>query len=286
MHEISHRVFRQIEVGGLAIRLRADNHIHPAAATAPTEQTGHYRLAAWHVAWEERLAVAHGAAIDLRDRCCLRAREAVRAIGACAADGNVTSRIEVALPWIIDQTVFQAIDRIALRHYFVGDQCQLGRRDRRFAERLLIPHRANREARLIDPRRVGHNAIEILGETLRLNQALASAIGAGIPIGVRDGFTVVVLRDLLRSRGRQVHRAVGVVDRLLRIAQHKRCARLRPRVVARVRLREPETELQGGVALRRAAGIIQRFARVPAVTDHVETAIPLRGQAHLERDLR
>src|SRR5437867_13318335 len=111
----------------------------------------------------------------------LRLREAVGSIRARAADGNVTSRVEVALSRIIDQTVFESVDRIALRHYFVGDQCQFGRRDRRLAERFLIPHRTDREARLITSRRLCHDAIQRLWEPMRLNHALASPIGAVIP---------------------------------------------------------------------------------------------------------
>ena len=243
VHEISHGVFRQIEVGGLAVGLCADDHIHPAAGGAAAEQACHYGFTAGHVSREERLAIAHRAAIDLRHRGCLRAREAVWAIAARAADGNVAPRVEVALARIVDQTVFEAIDRVALCHDFVRDQRQLGGRDRRFAERFLIPHRAYGEARLINPRSIRDDAIEIFRETLRLDQTLTSTIGAGIPISVRDRFFVIVLGDVPGGRRREVHRAIGVVDRLLRIAHHKRCAGLLPRVMARIRLREREPEL-------------------------------------------
>ena len=146
----------------------------------------------------------------------------------------------------------------------------------------MIPHRADRKARLIDPRRVGHDAVEVLGETLRLDQALPSAIGTGIPISVRDRFTVVVLGDLLRGCRRQMHGTIRVVDGLLRIGHDKRSAGLFPRIVSRVRLSEGEAKLQRGVALCGSAGVVQRFTRVAAVSNHVEAAVPLRRQAHLE----
>src|SRR5262249_19230425 len=128
--------------------------------------------------------------------------------------------------------------------------------DRRLVECFLIPHGANRESRLIHPRRVRYDAIEVFGKTLRLNQTLPSSIRTGVPIGMCDWLTVVVLRDVLRRGGREMHRAVGVVDRFLWIAQYERRARFLPCVVARVRLRECKAELQGCIALRDAAGVI------------------------------
>src|SRR5207244_3358931 len=109
VHEISHGVFRQIEVGGLAVRLSADDHVHPAAAGASAEQACHYGFTPGHISRKEWLPIAHRAAIDLRHRRCLRAGEAICAIGAWAADGNVTPRVEVALARIVDQTVFEAV---------------------------------------------------------------------------------------------------------------------------------------------------------------------------------
>ena len=88
------------------------------------------------------------------------------------------------------------------------------------------------------------------------------------------------------GRGSQVHRTVRVIDRLLRVAQDEGCAGLLARIVSGVRLREGKPELQRLVPLRDAAWIIQRVTRVSAVADHVKAAIPLGGQAHLERDLR
>src|SRR5262249_31587725 len=151
-----------IEVRGFAVRLRADDYIHPTAAGATSKQAGRYRFAAWHVTREERFAITHGTAIDLGNRRGLRRGKAIGAISPCLADGNIASRIEIALARIIDQTILKTVDRITFCHYFVGDQFHFGRRDRRFAERFLIPHRANGETRLIDPWRVGDDAIEIL----------------------------------------------------------------------------------------------------------------------------
>src|SRR4029077_2906245 len=101
-------VFRQIEVGGLAFRLCTDDHVHPAAAGASAEQACYYGFTAGHVSRKEWPAIAHWAAIDFCYRRCLRARQAICAIGG-AADGNVPPRVEVALARIVDQTVFEAI---------------------------------------------------------------------------------------------------------------------------------------------------------------------------------
>src|SRR5690606_7897903 len=82
-----------------------------------------------------------------------------------------------------------------------------------------------------------------------------------------------------------VHRAISVVDRLLRIAQHERAARLLGRVMARIRARDREAVLERRGALLRAAWIVESLARETAVTDHVEAAVPRGGQVDLERDL-
>jgi len=55
--------------------------------------------------------------------------------------------------------------------------------------------------------------------------------------------------------------------------------------MARVRLRDGESDLQGGVALRCAARILQRLAGMPSVADHIESAVPPGRQTHLERNL-
>ncbi len=82
------------------------------------------------------------------------------------------------------------------------------------------------------------------GEALRLDQALAAPVGAGVPVGARDGFAVVLFRDVFGGLGSEMDRAVGVVDRLLRVAQHEACARFLARIVTGVGLREGEPELQ------------------------------------------
>ena len=83
-----------------------------------------------------------------------------------------------------------------------------------------------------------------------------------------------------------MHRAIRVVDRLLRIAHHKRCTGFLACIVPRVRLSEGEAKLQCGVALCGTAGVVQRLTRVAAVSNHVEAAVPLRRQAHLEGNFR
>ena len=103
---------------------------------------------------------------------------------------------------------------------------------------------------------------------------------------LRRRAAVVVLRDVLRRRGREVHRAVGVVDRLLRVAHHER--RRRAPCASRGRCssarRRTRAAAPGCAAPTRPASSSD-FAGVAAVADHVEAAVPLRRQAHLERDL-
>ena len=99
------------------------------------------------------------------------------------------------------------------------------------------------------------------------------------------GSRVVAARDLLGRDGRQVHGAMRVVDGLARIRQHERRRRLLARVVAGVGLRHREAVLERLAALRDTARIVERLARVTAVADHVQPAVPRRRQIHLERDL-
>ena len=175
--------------------------IDPTSAGVAPFGTGDDALAADHEAGKERLAVADRAAVDLLDRRRLRGRETVGRIGALAAGRHVARRIEAALARIVDQAVLEAVHLVALRHHLLGDELHLRREHRRFADRLLIPHRADRESGLIDPRRVGDDAVEVVGVALRLEQALPAAVGAGVPVRERDRLGVVVLGDLLgRSR--------------------------------------------------------------------------------------
>jgi hypothetical protein len=90
------------------------------------------------------------------------------------ANRDIALRVDVAFARIVDQTVDEAVDRVTFCHDLVGHKGQLCRRDRRYTERFLIPHRADREASLIQPRRVGNNAVEVFGKTLRRNFRLAS----------------------------------------------------------------------------------------------------------------
>src|SRR3989338_5076440 len=116
---------------------------------------------------------------------------------------------------IVDQLVLQTVDRVARGHYLVGHHGELGRGDWRPTQRTLVPHGTNREAGLAHPGRVRHDTVEVLGIALGLDEALAPAVRAGVPVGVRYGLAVIVGRDRLGGRGRQVHGAIGVVDGLL-----------------------------------------------------------------------
>src|SRR5207247_1226514 len=104
-------------------------------------------------------------------------------------------------------------------------------------------------------------------------------VRTGIPVGARDGLAVIILCDVLGGHGGEVHRAVGIVDGLLRIAHDEGRSWLLSHVVSCVRLREGEPELQSSIALRDTAGIIHCLARMSTIADHVETSVPLRGQA-------
>ena len=83
------------------------------------------RLAARHVTPHERLSLAARAAIDLVDRRRLRRREAVRRIGAGAACRHVARRVEAARARVVNQSILETVDGVALVHHLLRDQEQL-----------------------------------------------------------------------------------------------------------------------------------------------------------------
>ena len=211
--------------------------------------------------------------------------EAMDGNETCAAGRHVTRRVEAARARVVDETVLETVNGVALVHDFLCNQRQHRGRDRRLGQRLLVPHRADGEAGLIDPRRVGDDAVEVVGITLRLEQALTAAVRTGVPVGEADRLRVVLGRDLLRGLGSDMHRAIRVVDRLLLVAQDERAARLVARVVAGVR---PCHHKAVGQRRRsdRDCSAHRGIAGEPAVAGHVEAAIPAVGQTDLERDFR
>ncbi len=158
-------------------------------------------------------------------------------------------RVELTLARIVDEAVLQSVDGVALGHHLFRQHRQLRRRQLGGTHRLLVPQGADREARLAHPRCVGDDAVEILRETLRLDQPLSPTVGAGVPVGLGDRLRVVARGDALGGSCRKVNRTVCVVDRLLWVAHHEGRARLLLRVVTGVCLRERKARLQRSGAL-------------------------------------
>jgi hypothetical protein len=79
--------------------------------------------------------------------------------------------------------------------------------------------------------------------------------------------------------------AVGIVDCLLRVAQHKRIAGLLSSIVSGIGLRKRKALLQRVVSLSHTVRGIECFAGGTAVTDHVEAPIPFGRQAEFKSDL-
>jgi len=156
--------------------------IHPLLVPPP-KKVRHHRLAARRKSGKERPPVTHRPAVDLGNCRRLGRSQAVRAVRARTAAGTSLAGVNSHLRGSSIKPVLEPVDRIAFRHHLPGDQRHFSRRHRSLAERFLIPHRADRETRLIQPGCVGHDAVEVIREALGSIKPLASAVGAGVPVG-------------------------------------------------------------------------------------------------------
>ena len=233
-----------------------------------------------------RPPAARRTVVDLLERRGLRRSQTLRRIGPRGAARHIARRIEVAAARVVDEPVGEPVDLVAFRHDALGDERQLLDRNRRFGQRPLVPQRADREARLVDPRRVGDDAVEVLRVALGFDEALPAPVRTGIPVRTRDGPGIVPRRDRLGGLGRHVDGPVRVVDGLLRIAHDERGLRLLAGVVTGVGHRHGKAQAYGIDPLAGAQWIVEALPRVAAVADHVETAVPARRQVHLEGDFR
>ena len=224
-----------------------------------------------------RLSILHRAHHHLRRRD-LRGRQARRRVGAGALQH---ARVEAASRRILDEAVLDAVDRVARLHDRRVDHREFADRD---DARLILEHRLRHpdaprvEVRLRVRRRAGDDAVEILRIALRLDERLAAAGRAAVPVRSRRRAAVERGDDRLRLLGHVVLGSVRVVDELLGM---------------------PERERRGGAGVSRVggAGRVAAFHGArhrgvtdrpgpAAVADRLEFSVPSReGQPHFHFDV-
>src|ERR1700722_5534148 len=116
----------------------------------------------------------------------------------------------------------------------------------------------------------GKDGIVIAGIALGLGKALLSACGAAVPIGELGSLAVVRADDELGIDGHFMHRAVGPVDQLFRMAQ-------RPAFVVAAGV--AGVGRRGGVTAIECRGqrAITDLADEAAIAGGLEFSIPARG---------
>jgi hypothetical protein len=240
-------------------------------------------LGADRPAGKEVGAVSAHRRVDGLERGDLRRGEAA-VVRFAAAPRQVGRGIEPARARIIDDAVLDAVGRVALRVHRIGEQAKLGGRDRRGGERALDGAVADHRSRKVEHRRAGDDAVEVVREALRLDQALPAAGRAAVEIRSPRGAAVVRLHQLLRREDRYVNGAKRVVGEFLR-RRRKASERLARGVVAGVGLHRRETPRQGAARGAHATLRVERLTGVAAVAEHIESAVPDRRQADFESHL-
>ncbi len=200
----------------------------------------------------------------------------VRQVRICRRAGrpaDVRRGAELARPRIVDHPVGHPVGGVARRYGRRGRLIQLGRGDRPADEVLhddLAPHLRRLEAGPVDRRRVRQNAVELAGELLGEQIALAPAGRAAVPVVVGRLLRVVRPRDRLREKDLRLDRiADEVLDEL--------------EVVGAVQVDtglavEVGSPMAGVGARADVAGIHRpgngQVARAPAATDALGPAVP------------
>ena len=191
--------------------------------------------------------------------------------------------IEGAAARIVDEAVFEPVDRITRLDRRPRQQRQLGGRNDRRAVASVGGHpRVEESEGLADPvvRRIaGDDAVVVVGKALRLGERLMPAARAADEVRVIGKAAGMVAHDQPGGFGHHVNRAIGPVDNLLGMALTEL------HVVAGV----AGIGAGGGVAAAergRQRGVADR-ARIAAVADALELAVPRIGRRHpqLELDL-
>ena len=145
----------------------------PAARRAAVRR-GRGNLSAHRPARHQICAVPFHAAIDRVERVDLCSGEAPRRVRIVRALRQV-GWFERAAPRVVDQSVAQAVGRVAFLVHRIGDHLQLPGSDRRGRERPLIVDIANHRPREVEHRRADDDAVEIVGKALGGDEALAAA---------------------------------------------------------------------------------------------------------------
>src|SRR5262249_8381768 len=173
---------RQISCKRLAILQQpagpglADYPLVPTAdLLAKGNEVGAGLLRTRHQAGEMRFAIADDAAVQGLERTDLRRREAALLFLVGAALRQVGSRIEAALPRVVDQSVLQSVRGVAFVVDGLRDPLQLRRRNRRRAQRACLPNSHQDAVGEVEDRCSDHDAVEVAGKTLSRDQSLASA---------------------------------------------------------------------------------------------------------------
>ena len=159
---------------------------------------------------------AHDGRVDRFDRLQLPAREAPGSRGVAHAARDVTRRREGAAARIVDHAILHAVERVAFRRHGVTDGLDRLGRQRRRGERPLRLHVAEHRRRKIQDGSAVDDAVEVVGEALRGNQALPAAGGAAVEVRSPRRGAVVGIGERLGRHRRDVHGAERVVGEFLR----------------------------------------------------------------------
>src|SRR5262249_55809867 len=133
--------------------------------------------------------------------------------------------------------------------------------------------------------RTHDDAVKVVRETLRGDEALAAARRAAVEIGPGGWPVVVRLDDGFGGDGGHVHGAIGEVDELLRVDGEAR-VRLAGVVVSGVGRRHREATCEGVVTPLEPHGHSKRLTREPTVAKHVEPSVPRMREADLKPHFR
>src|SRR5262249_49186194 len=150
------------------------------------EIAGPTGLAAFGPAGENLLARSGilRSVVNFPDRCYLRRREAIVSIPAFAQE---RSRVELTAARIANQSIFDAVERIARRHDRFGEHGQLRRWQRTcgiFVQRLPRPKKPGDQMNSVVARITRDNSVVIVGIPLRFRQGLMAARGAAGEVSI------------------------------------------------------------------------------------------------------
>jgi hypothetical protein len=230
-------------------------------------------------------AIAKHSFVNSLEGAHLGSRETACAAGFSGALGQVCRRLERAATRIVNDAVLCAVDEVAFRVDGIRDDLQLLHSNRRRSQRTLIVHVADHRPGKTQHWRPDGDAIEIVRKALSGDQTLAPARRATVEIGSARCGRVVRLRYSLRRERRDVNGAIRVVEKLLR-RRGKGGEWLHCRVMPRIRLRGGEASCERTLRRCDTDRCVKRLAGESAVTEHIQPAVPRRGQVYFESYFR